>query len=161
VFESSLNRSRVLTGRKRVDPQTHFANTNCSHIFFFFPLSLTPLSCPSKKTRARSASYLGGHLSLCRRRGSTEPPKPLAPNEAVLDDPDVNTIYVPLPTSLHVRWAILVAQKKQHLLLEKPPSIAPVLGLGCGWVRLVWLGMRTEEGEKENKTIKKKLKNNI
>lgn len=43
--------------------------------------------------------------------------------EAVLDDPDVDAVYVPLPTSLHVRWAVLAAQKKKHLLLEKPVAL--------------------------------------
>lgn len=43
--------------------------------------------------------------------------------EALLDDKDVDAVYVPLPTSLHVRWAVLVAQKKKHLLLEKPVAL--------------------------------------
>ena len=43
--------------------------------------------------------------------------------EAVLDDPDVDAVYMPLPTSLHVRWAVLAAQKKKHLLLEKPVAL--------------------------------------
>ncbi|XP_076935172.1 putative oxidoreductase At4g09670 [Bidens hawaiensis] len=42
---------------------------------------------------------------------------------AVLDDPDVDAVYVPLPTSLHVQWAVLAAQKKKHLLLEKPVAL--------------------------------------
>ncbi|CAL5417693.1 unnamed protein product [Camellia sinensis] len=40
--------------------------------------------------------------------------------EAVLDDPEVDAVYVPLPTSLHLKWAALAAEKKKHLLLEKP-----------------------------------------
>ncbi|KAB1220768.1 hypothetical protein CJ030_MR3G015521 [Morella rubra] len=44
--------------------------------------------------------------------------------EAVLDDPDVDAVYVPLPTSLHARWAVLAAQKKKHLLLEKPVALS-------------------------------------
>ncbi|XAR62221.1 D-xylose 1-dehydrogenase (NADP(+)) [Bertholletia excelsa] len=44
--------------------------------------------------------------------------------EAVLDDPDVDAVYVPLPTSLHVKWALLVAEKKKHLLLEKPVALS-------------------------------------
>ena len=43
--------------------------------------------------------------------------------EAVLDDPDVDAVYVPLPTSLHLKWAVLAAKKKKHLLLEKPVAL--------------------------------------
>ncbi|XP_027358535.1 uncharacterized oxidoreductase At4g09670-like [Abrus precatorius] len=43
--------------------------------------------------------------------------------EAVLDDPDVDAVYMPLPTSLHVRWAVLAARKKKHVLLEKPVAL--------------------------------------
>ncbi|KAM1105728.1 hypothetical protein ACFX15_002597 [Malus domestica] len=43
--------------------------------------------------------------------------------DAVLDDPDVDAVYVPLPTSLHIKWAVLAAQKKKHILLEKPVAL--------------------------------------
>ncbi|GMP80086.1 hypothetical protein CsSME_00035323 [Camellia sinensis var. sinensis] len=44
--------------------------------------------------------------------------------EAVLDDPEVDAVYVPLPTSLHLKWAVLAAEKKKkHLLLEKPVAL--------------------------------------
>ncbi|KAG9132910.1 hypothetical protein Leryth_014843 [Lithospermum erythrorhizon] len=43
--------------------------------------------------------------------------------EEVLDDPNVDVVYVPLPTSLHVKWAVLAAQKKKHVLLEKPVAL--------------------------------------
>lgn len=43
--------------------------------------------------------------------------------DAVLDDPDVDAVYVPLPTSLHLRWAVLAAEKKKHVLLEKPVAL--------------------------------------
>ncbi|GLJ50867.1 hypothetical protein SUGI_1083540 [Cryptomeria japonica] len=38
----------------------------------------------------------------------------------LLDDPCVDTVYIPLPTSLHLEWALKAAQKKKHILLEKP-----------------------------------------
>ncbi|XP_059279888.1 uncharacterized oxidoreductase At4g09670-like [Lycium ferocissimum] len=43
--------------------------------------------------------------------------------EAVLDDQEVDAVYVPLPTSLHLKWAVLAAQKKKHVLLEKPVAL--------------------------------------
>ncbi|KMT03272.1 hypothetical protein BVRB_8g198140 [Beta vulgaris subsp. vulgaris] len=41
----------------------------------------------------------------------------------LLDDPEVDAIYMPLPTSLHVKWAVLAASKKKHVLLEKPTAL--------------------------------------
>ncbi|KAL5982033.1 hypothetical protein ACLOJK_016101 [Asimina triloba] len=43
--------------------------------------------------------------------------------EAVLDDPSVDAVDVPLPTSLHLHWAVLAAEKKKHVLLEKPTTL--------------------------------------
>lgn len=43
--------------------------------------------------------------------------------ESLLDDPDIDAVYVPLPTSLHLKWACLAAQKKKHILLEKPVGL--------------------------------------
>ncbi|KAI8015725.1 putative oxidoreductase [Camellia lanceoleosa] len=43
--------------------------------------------------------------------------------EALLDNPEVDAVYVPLPTSLHLKWAVLAAEKKKHLLLEKPVAL--------------------------------------
>ncbi|GAB4861054.1 hypothetical protein Ancab_036222 [Ancistrocladus abbreviatus] len=46
--------------------------------------------------------------------------------EEVIDDPDVDAVYIPLPTVLHLRYAVLAAEKKKHVLLEKPvaPNVA-------------------------------------
>ncbi|CAI0433280.1 unnamed protein product [Linum tenue] len=43
--------------------------------------------------------------------------------EPLLDDPDIDVVYLPLPTSLHLKWATLAAQKKKHVLLEKPVAV--------------------------------------
>ncbi|KAJ4844471.1 hypothetical protein Tsubulata_006061 [Turnera subulata] len=43
--------------------------------------------------------------------------------EALLDDPEIDAVYIPLPTSLHLKWASLAALKKKHILLEKPVGL--------------------------------------
>ncbi|KAI0495344.1 hypothetical protein KFK09_025494 [Dendrobium nobile] len=43
--------------------------------------------------------------------------------EELLEDPAVDAVYVPLPTSLHVHWAVAAAGKGKHVLLEKPPAL--------------------------------------
>ncbi|KAI3451335.1 hypothetical protein Pfo_008000 [Paulownia fortunei] len=43
--------------------------------------------------------------------------------EELMDDPFVDALYLPLPTSLHVKWAVMAAQKGKHLLLEKPTAL--------------------------------------
>ncbi|KAL5231083.1 hypothetical protein ABZP36_029859 [Zizania latifolia] len=43
--------------------------------------------------------------------------------EALLDDPEVDAVYLPLPTSLHVRWATAAAARGKHVLLEKPTAL--------------------------------------
>ncbi|MQM15727.1 hypothetical protein Taro_048677 [Colocasia esculenta] len=43
--------------------------------------------------------------------------------EEVLDDARVDAVYLPLPTSLHVQWAVAAAGKGKHLLLEKPTAL--------------------------------------
>ena len=42
---------------------------------------------------------------------------------ALLEDPDIDAVYLPLPTALHKAWAARVIAAGKHLLIEKPAAL--------------------------------------
>ncbi|KAE8727807.1 Cytochrome P450, family 78, subfamily A, polypeptide 7 [Hibiscus syriacus] len=78
----------------------------------FKHLHPTPLSAVASLSNDKAANF-------AKANGFSPEAKIYGSYESLLDDP----VYMPLPTSLHLKWAVLTAQKKKHLLTEKPVAL--------------------------------------
>ncbi|MDB5102669.1 MAG: oxidoreductase domain protein [Fibrobacteres bacterium] len=63
---------------------------------------------------AERAALFASDLSL---------PQSHASYQALLDNPDVDVIYIALPNHLHAEWSIRAARAGKHILCEKPAAL--------------------------------------
>jgi predicted dehydrogenase len=68
----------------------------------------------ASRSQARAQAY-AAEWDIPRAHGSYQ---------ALLDDPEVDAIYISLPNSLHAEWAVRAAQAGKHVLCEKPLAIS-------------------------------------
>jgi predicted dehydrogenase len=64
----------------------------------------------ASRTEAAAGAYASEH-GIPRAHGSYE---------ALLADPEVDAVYVPLPNAMHVPWSIRALEAGKHVLCEKP-----------------------------------------
>ncbi|MDP2320010.1 MAG: Gfo/Idh/MocA family oxidoreductase [Acidobacteriota bacterium] len=52
-------------------------------------------------------------------------PKVFAGYQALIDDPAIDAVYIPLPNSEHVPWTLAAVAAGKHVLCEKPMALDP------------------------------------
>jgi predicted dehydrogenase len=50
-------------------------------------------------------------------------PKAYGSYDALLEDPDIDAVYIPTPNHLHVPWAVRAIHAGKHVLVEKPVAL--------------------------------------
>jgi xylose dehydrogenase (NAD/NADP) len=73
------------------------------------------LRAVASRSQARAQAY-AAEWDIPRAHGSYE---------ALLADPDIDVIYIPLPNSLHAEWTVRAARAGKHVLCEKPLALSP------------------------------------
>src|SRR5262245_58296293 len=83
-------------------------------------INLALLPALHECARAEPVAVASRDLDVAKRYADEhELPKAHGSYEALLADPDIDVVYVPLPHRLHAEWTIRAAEAGKHVLCEK------------------------------------------
>ncbi len=71
----------------------------------------------ASRTEERAASF----VAECQAEAPVDPaPRAYGDYESLLADPEIDAVYIPLPTGLRKQWVLAAAAAGKHVLCEKP-----------------------------------------
>ncbi|MFC0017832.1 Gfo/Idh/MocA family protein [Roseibacillus persicicus] len=81
-------------------------------------------TCVVKAVAARDKSKAGNFIETHQAEFSfEEAPTAYGDYSELLDSPEIDAVYVPLPTALRKEWVIKAAQAGKHVICEKPCAV--------------------------------------
>ncbi|WP_176585633.1 Gfo/Idh/MocA family protein [Priestia megaterium] len=76
-----------------------------------------------KAVNAEVTAIASSNIKVKEIASKFEIPKIYESYDKLLEDPDIDAVYIPLPNALHSQWVKKAAKKGKHVLCEKPAAL--------------------------------------